>query len=311
MKKYFLPIAAAVAIFAASGLILKYYGKNYSYETGTAKNSPIAAFSPAASPASDKSSEQKSVVIILSPHFDDAVLSLGGFLSGNQSETRVDTFFSGKPSQDLHTKWDRISGFRDSNEALPLRALENKKALGELGAEIKNYDYPDFQYRPKGRDGSVEKSMEKDIGSIISKYPAAKISIYGPADFGTKITHPDHEILHQALIGAAKGNTNPDIHFLMYEDFPYVRQFNKSNLGSLIGHLEAKDGVKLEEKDIEIDEMGLFKKIKALKDYTSQIAAFSSQGSDIASLAESFSRARCKAAHSEWYACEAVYQITF
>ena len=307
MKKYL--IIALIGLIAAGAMVLKYPRDSYSYEVKTSgTSSPAASKQPEIGKTGNESG-LKPINIVLSPHFDDAVLSLGGSMSGGQAETKVDVFFAGKPSKDLYTEHDKASGFWDSDEAVPLRILENKKALGEFGLESKNYDYLESQYRGGGQDAGIERSIEKDIEAIMAQYPSRQISIYGPAVYDDKVTDPDHKILHEAFMAEAKKNKNANIQFLVYEDFPYISEFSQGNPGSLKGYLESAENINLEELDIAIDQAGLAKKAKGIKDYVSSVTAFSAQKVDIASLSEKFSRGRCKASHPDWYACEVAYKV--
>ncbi len=257
--------------------------------------------------------QTKPIAIILSPHLDDAVLAMGGFLAKGQYETEVDTFFAGKPSKDMHTRWDHISGFKDSDQEIEARVRENEKALGECGAIIRNFNYLDYQYRGKIPDQSVhigiKESIDNDIRSLISKYSARQILMYGPATFGPKITHTDHEALHNAFMTAAEENKRENIRFFIYEDLPYTHEFNQKGKSKLKDYLENKYTIKLEQEEIEISEAQLEKKLKCLHDYPSQIEAFENLDIDIPSLVQSFSRNRCKTIHPSWYACEVVYKI--
>lgn len=300
MKKYFL---ATIVLLIAGIAAWNFFYKARSAERKT----PLVG--KTAEEIKEKESIKKPMAIILSAHFDDAVLSLGGLLAKKQNEAEVDTFFAGKSEKTFFTKWDRISGFKNSGEAIDSRNKENIAALSRFGASVKNYDYLDFQYREKGQYRQIENGMEKEIESVMAKYFSRQVFLYGPAEFGAKITHPDHKILHEAFVAAAKKNKNPNVKFLIYEDFPYVWQFNQSNKIELKKYLESNDKVKLKEEYIDIGQSELEIKIKSIKDYISQVAAFRAQGSDIADLAEKFSRARCKASHPDWYACEAVYEI--
>lgn len=257
--------------------------------------------------------QTKPIAIILSPHLDDAVLAMGGFLAKGQYETEVDTFFAGKPSKDLHTKWDHISGFKDSDQEIEARVRENEKALGECGAIIRNFNYLDFQYRGKIPDQSVhvgiKESIENDIRDLVSRYPARQILMYGPATFGPKITHTDHEVLHNAFMTAVGENNRENIRFFIYEDLPYTHEFIKSRKSKLKDYIENKYTIKLEQQEIEISKAQLEKKIRCIQDYPSQIEAFEALGINIPLLARSFNLNRCKTTHPSWYACEVVYKI--
>ena len=257
----------------------------------------------------------KPIAIILSPHLDDAVYAMGGFLAKGQYETEVATLFAGKPSKDLHTKWDHISGFKDSDQEIEARLRENEKALGECGAIIKNFNYLDFEYRGKIPDQSVhigiKESIENDIKSLISDYPKRQILMYGPAIFGPKVTHKDHEILHKAFMTVVGENNRANIKFYIYEDLPYTHEFNQSEKSKLKDYLDNIYRIKFEQEEIEISKTQLEKKIKCIHDYPSQVEAFKALGIDIPLLARSFGYNRCKNTHPFWYTCEVVYKIQF
>ena len=97
------------------------------------------------------------IAIILSPHFDDAVLSMGGFMAERKTPLIVVTFFSGKPSETFEGEWDERSGFKNSDEALATRVEENTLALGQVGAYPLNLRYVDFQYRYDRSSASEDK----------------------------------------------------------------------------------------------------------------------------------------------------------
>ncbi len=246
--------------------------------------------------------------IILSPHFDDGVLSLGGLMAKLKDQALVATFFTQKPTELMHTQWDKISGFSDSDEAIFARTKENEKALLPLGTIIRNYDYPDFQYRKKGEDVKIRGEISKDIETLIKVYKNRKISIYGPATFGPKITHPDHQIVHDALMDVWKNNKKAGIYFFIYEDFPYARQFTMSSQISLNSYLEGKEGMGFEESPIELDKQMFMEKITAIYEYKSQVKAFMSLGDDIGILAQKFFKERCRKLLPESYGCEVVHK---
>lgn len=250
-----------------------------------------------------------SLTIMLSPHFDDAALSLGGLMAKNRrGKLFVATFFAGKPAEPMTTEWDRKSGFSDSDEAVPAREKENEAALAPFGAIIKNYDYLDYQYRGTRYDRAIEESIVRDIESIISIYGAGRqILMYGPAVFNQEITHPDHRILHDAFLEVSRRHRQEsNIKFFIYEDFPYVRQFENKGFGNLGDFLKEKYEEEFEEISIELTEAQISKKVIAISDYASQVLAI---GNNIAALAEGFSVNRCKTNFPLWHGCEIVYRI--
>ncbi len=258
-----------------------------------------------------------SAAIILSPHFDDATLSLGGFMAENNSPAVVATFFGGKPAETTEGSWDKLSGFRNSEEAVTARLQENARALAQTGAHPLNLHYVDFQYRG-GRDAEAQKKLaeliEKDIGTIIESFSFVKeISVYGPAEFGPDITHPDHQTLHDTFVRIAReksGDNSPRIRFFFYEDFPYVARYRKSTATPLKTFLEEKNaGLKLRETPLSVSASALSKKLESIKAYASQEKAFESLGDDISADAKTFTESRCRKTRPTFYGCEVVYEI--
>src|SRR5690554_6399989 len=74
-------------------------------------------------------------LVVVSPHYDDAVFSCGNLLSTLPASTVV-TVYSGLPDNpELATDWDRRCGFANAGEAMATRANENGMALASLRAE--------------------------------------------------------------------------------------------------------------------------------------------------------------------------------
>lgn len=255
------------------------------------------------------------VVIVLSPHFDDGVLSLGGFMSGSPTPVVVATLFAENPSDTIKSRWDTISGFASSAEAVAARTEENKLALERVGAHPLNLRYLDLQYR-YGKNSALREqivqSVKKDIEITIDAFSTAKeISIYGPAEFGPDITHPDHKIVHDAFTEVAREKWSAkNIRFFYFEDFPYVANFHNSTTTPLKTFLENQNGgVFLRETPIPLTNAALDKKIQAIGAYSSQDKAFSALGENISAAAKTFAENRCKRMSPPITACEVVYEI--
>jgi LmbE family N-acetylglucosaminyl deacetylase len=94
-------------------------------------------------------------VAVLSPHLDDAVLSLGAVLSAHVrrgGHARVVTVFAGRPGSSAPAgEWDRSAGFTVEGPAVRVRRAEDLAALGVLGVAHRHLDVPDEQY--PGRSG--------------------------------------------------------------------------------------------------------------------------------------------------------------
>lgn len=258
---------------------------------------------------------QTPVSIILSPHFDDAVLSLGGTIAQSTSKIVVATFFAGQPEQDLYTHWDTMSGFAGSNQAVSLRVRENARAIDTLNhsVAIKNFNYLDYQYRSRSplAEHMIMEHIASDIKMLVSLYGNRPITIYGPAYFGKKITHPDHKIVHEAFIQISNELKEKNISFMEFEDFPYVNRFmNENKTIKLIDYLTTNDQTTLRQIILPIDSTNFSKKIAALTQYSSQMRAMSfGLNKTILDLASSFAQKRCENGAPSAYACEVVYKI--
>lgn len=251
----------------------------------------------------------RALTIILSPHFDDGVLSLGGLMAKREYEILVATFFTHRPAEIVHTVWDRISGFSDSDMAIFARTKENEEALMPFKAIIKNYDYPGFQYRKKNQDEKIRTGIATNIKSIIATYKDRELFLYGPGTFGEKITHSDHQVVHDSFMDVYKMNNNKNIHFFIYEDFPYIRQFMFMHFGNFNDFLSEKENIIFEEKSIELSKSDLEKKISSIYTYKSQIKAFYSLGGNLGIIADKFFQSRCRNTNPDFYACEVVHSL--
>ena len=239
-------------------------------------------------------------IIILSPHFDDAVLSLGGLIAKEKSKIIVATFFTDKPKNKVTTYWDTISGFHNSDQAINDRIMENNNSLMPFNVEIFNFGFLDSQYRDNKDSIELKEKIVLDIEKIIDNLPNKDITIYGPSYFGEIITHPDHKLLHDAFIEVAKNrNSDTSLNFFSYEDFPYVERFRKKYWNIL----------QQEENIIPLSENEIKAKIHAIGQYTSQVKAFKALNDNILHLAEHFTRTRCLNLTTEYQGCEVVYKI--
>ncbi|MEK9184873.1 MAG: PIG-L family deacetylase [Patescibacteria group bacterium] len=237
--------------------------------------------------------DRSAQIIILSPHFDDAVLSLGGLIAKEKEKIIVATFFTDKPKNKITTYWDTISGFHNSDQAISDRIMENYNALMPFNVEIVNFGFLDNQYRDNKDNFELKEKIVLDIEKIIDNLPNKDISIYGPSYFGEIITHPDHKLLHDVFIEVAKNrNSDTSLNFFLYEDFPYVERFRKE-YGNIIP---------LSENEIRA-------KIHAIGQYTSQVKAFKELNDNILRLAEHFTRTRCPRLPAEYKGCEVVHKI--
>src|SRR2546423_8742248 len=91
------------------------------------------------------------VTTILSPHPDDAVLSLWGTLAG-PGDVRVINLFTGSPNGRPEPGWwDRMTGADDAASRARERLAEDEHALGLLGRAAMNLGFLDRQYSDRAQ----------------------------------------------------------------------------------------------------------------------------------------------------------------
>ncbi|MEK7543028.1 MAG: PIG-L family deacetylase [Patescibacteria group bacterium] len=252
--------------------------------------------------------------VVLSPHLDDAILSLGGFLATHEYPSTVITFFTKKPSNSTSTEWDKSSGFINSNDAISLRLEENRQALNGIGVKIINLQYEDFQYRAKPDDTTaLQNKITQDIAKLIPSIKSSgQLAIVGPAFYGNEITNPDHVIIHKAFMDVVKQNlNNPDVQFFLYEDLPYAIKFEHDgeNLKDYLNQTYEDSGIEFEEKQIALEENILTKKEGLISAYKSQVKAFKAVGEDLLGSIIKFDKARCTNNYSIFSGCEVFYKV--
>ncbi len=249
---------------------------------------------------------EKSIYIVLSPHLDDAVLSLGGFISQDPSRIVVATFFAGSPHTPIITDWDTISGFSDSAEAHQSRILENKMAL--RGAEIINYNYLDYQYETGRNNSSLETKITDDILKLISQYKDYEVSVFGPVIFPGDLTHPDHKVVHDAFYKIIRSNPNKSVTFYLYEDIPYApasKSKGGMSLEKFLKSLYSENVFTL--TIIPLTQEFLVEKINRIKLYPSQIKSLSYSQRPLLEVVQEYTKTRCIS--EELFACEVVYHV--
>lgn len=131
-------------------------------------------------------------LLVVVPHYDDAVLSLGTHLHvwARKSSVHVATCFGGQPRDERLTPFDRASGFDTSDYAVRARWLENEEALNLLGImSISAGPFLDYQYDTPAEDLEVIDWLR---GLITMIEPLAVVSLLG-------LHHPDHKQLAHAV----------------------------------------------------------------------------------------------------------------
>lgn len=130
-------------------------------------------------------------VVVVSPHMDDAVLSLGAAISRavrNGARITILTVLAGDPGSTARAgEWDRECGFRTAGETATARRAEDAAACGHLGATAVWLPYSDHQYERGGSDDEIRAAVVEAVGPSLPLLP------------GFPLGHPDHRWLHELL----------------------------------------------------------------------------------------------------------------
>jgi LmbE family N-acetylglucosaminyl deacetylase len=161
-------------------------------------------------------------VLVVSPHLDDAVFSVGQFLAGRPG-TVVVTMLAGAPNPPLEkTVWDESCGFSDSQQAIEARRAEDESALALLNATPVHLDFLDRQYEAKVvsafrrglRWATGHSSAAMGLANAVKEQVERRRPefVIGPLGVG----HPDHVRVRMAVLTA-----DLPVPVWLYEDLPY------------------------------------------------------------------------------------------
>ncbi len=146
--------------------------------------------------------------VVLSPHFDDAVLSCWHVLAG-AGEVLVVNVFAGEPCAGTLGWWDKLAGASDSAAVVRERIDEDRRALALAGRAAVNLPFLDGQYR---RDGEAPGEIVRALHGVLP----AGARIYAPAGLGD--CHPDH----LAVRAAALALHGEGAEVRLYADLPHA-----------------------------------------------------------------------------------------
>ena len=223
--------------------------------------------------------------VIISPHFDDGVFSLGGLAHNRRAHGDsvcivtmmggIGGFQEGDPPdtpilRDLLRRWEA------GGDPLHHRQLEDERAAQSLGVEFMHIPLADCVYRVV--DGTALYPSEESLfGEVHPADPAPRLlqgigvpehgehtTVYLPLAVG-------HHVDHQVTLrwGLAQIADNPGRWSLrFYAEYPY----SKADLSTEIA-LEGL-GVALHERDFALTESDMRAKVNAIACYHSQISTF-------------------------------------
>lgn len=147
--------------------------------------------------------------VVVSPHFDDAALSLTGLLPTLPGPVAVVTVHGGSPAPGLPVSgWDALCGFSSAVEAYRARRAEDARSCKLLGAEQVLVDHPDGPYVGEGDEPAGLDALLRSLA------PGTRVLV------PLATNQPDHEAvrLRTQRVLAAAGAPEPWV----YADLPYT-----------------------------------------------------------------------------------------
>jgi LmbE family N-acetylglucosaminyl deacetylase len=161
-------------------------------------------------------------VVVVSPHLDDAVMSLGATIAqavAAGAQLEILTVFAYKPlSQAPAGPWDTLCGYATEGQAADSRRAEDRQACSVLGAEP---HWMSFGAEPYERGGT-----EDEIWSAVQSATRGADLVLIP---GYPLEHPDHAQLSQLLL--RRGLTCRKI--ALYAEQPYAFDRRKTPPGAV------------------------------------------------------------------------------
>lgn len=132
-------------------------------------------------------------LVAVSPHLDDAVLSVGAFL-GDRSDAGTEvvilTVFAGDPESGLSAcNWDRLGGYETEGDATRARREEDAAACAIVGARPLWLPFSDWPY--------VDNRDERAIFAALEDAVREEDMLLVP---GFPLLHPDHRFVCECIL---------------------------------------------------------------------------------------------------------------
>jgi LmbE family N-acetylglucosaminyl deacetylase len=153
-------------------------------------------------------------VVVVSPHLDDGVFSLGAGIAcatRKGADVTVLTVLAGDPSSTAPAgPWDAAAGYATAGEAARARQLEDEEACGLVRARPLWLPFSDKQYDRGGSEAEVRAAVVEAVGDAQAVLP------------GFPLLNEDHAWLRRALEGAF-----PDEQTSLYTEQPYAAEWTE------------------------------------------------------------------------------------
>jgi LmbE family N-acetylglucosaminyl deacetylase len=152
-------------------------------------------------------------VVVVSPHLDDGVLSLGATIAAwSRAGARVEllTVLGCDPASEAPAGgWDRRGGFASEGASARARREEDRRACAIVGATPVWLPFGSVDYERHGDEAEVRRAAVEAVG-------AAELVLLP----GSPLSHPDHEWLVRTLVADGLDRAS----LALYAEQPYTRR---------------------------------------------------------------------------------------
>lgn len=147
--------------------------------------------------------------LLISPHFDDAILSAGQLMAG-RPDCVVATVYAAEPlNWDRQTEYDKKCGFDNAKDSVAVRALEDMEACALLQARAIHMEFVDGQYNEPSKPKDIKKELTELVNSDFFEFVVAPLGL----------DHPDHKVISDILLEMKKeGKIKRPLY--LWEDLP-------------------------------------------------------------------------------------------
>jgi LmbE family N-acetylglucosaminyl deacetylase len=157
-------------------------------------------------------SVSREAIVVVSPHPDDAILSIGAFiaLSGRRgARVTVLTVLAGDPrSQAPAGPWDSACGFGTAGDAARARREEDRRACALVGAQPQWLPFGDEQY-----------GLGADVAEVRGEVGRSLAGAHTVLVPGHPLWHEDH----RSITGLVLGVVGEVARVGCYAELPYAR----------------------------------------------------------------------------------------
>jgi LmbE family N-acetylglucosaminyl deacetylase len=170
-------------------------------------------------------------VVVVSPHLDDGVFSLGAAVSRASERggaVKVLTVLACDPTSPAPAgSWDRRCGFATASDAAAARRREDAKACREIGAEPAWLPFGDMTY---GR-GADDEAIWAEVLPHLRPADAVLVP-------GFPLTHPDHRWLTRLVLSRVAGPPRLGV----YAEQPYAYHLARDEADGARAAAESETG---------------------------------------------------------------------